>query len=136
MIMNAKRVVAGIFLSVSLATGVAKAADFRPRAVPLVTVDPFTSCWSMSARLYDDSPKHWTGKNFGMCGIIRVDGVARRFMGVWDGLKETVEQTTAQVWPTQTMYRFAGGGVTFALTLTTPLFVEDLGGMCRPGRYW
>ena len=60
----------------------AKALEpLRPPAVPLVTIDPYTSVWSFSDRLYDSWPKHWTGAVHAMTGMIRVDGKAMRFMG-------------------------------------------------------
>jgi hypothetical protein len=37
------------------------ADEFRPPAVPLVTIDPYTSCWSTSSALAGDWPRHWTG---------------------------------------------------------------------------
>src|SRR3954453_4922632 len=46
----------------------------RPPAVPLVTHDPYLSGWSFSDHLYDDWSKHWTGRNYSMFGIVRVDG--------------------------------------------------------------
>ena len=50
------------------------AKDFLPRAIPLVTVDPYFNIWSFSDHLYDDTPRHWTGHQNSMTGIIRVDG--------------------------------------------------------------
>ncbi|MDO5523102.1 MAG: DUF4965 domain-containing protein, partial [Bacteroidia bacterium] len=53
----------------------------RAPAYPLVTVDPYFNAWSMTDKLYDDSPRHWTEKEFSMLGVIRVDGETYRFMG-------------------------------------------------------
>ncbi|MDE7473016.1 MAG: DUF4965 domain-containing protein [Muribaculaceae bacterium] len=63
----------------------AKAADnsenFRAPAVPLVTIDPYTSAWSAADNLYDTGITHWTGKPFPLIGAIKVDGAVYRFMG-------------------------------------------------------
>ncbi|MBO8484492.1 MAG: DUF4965 domain-containing protein [Bacteroidetes bacterium] len=58
--------------------------DLRAPAWPLVTIDPYTSAWSMSDKLYDGSVKHWTGKDFPLIGAVRVDGTVYRFMGTED----------------------------------------------------
>ncbi|MDR1683187.1 MAG: DUF5127 domain-containing protein, partial [Candidatus Symbiothrix sp.] len=56
-------------------------SDLRAPAVPLVTIDPYTSAWSETDNLYDSPVKHWTGKDFPLLGVIKVDDVAYRFMG-------------------------------------------------------
>ncbi|MEL7585645.1 MAG: DUF4965 domain-containing protein [Prolixibacteraceae bacterium] len=56
--------------------------NLRAPAYPLVTIDPYTSAWSMTDRLYDQQVKHWTGKEFPLIGAIRVDEKVYRFMGV------------------------------------------------------
>ena len=48
--------------------------DFRAPAYPLITIDPYTSAWSMSDNLYDSPVRHWTGKTHSLIGAIRVDG--------------------------------------------------------------
>ena len=55
--------------------------SIRPPAVPLITIDPYTSGWSFADNLYDESVKHWTGKKFPLLGVIKVDNVLFRFMG-------------------------------------------------------
>lgn len=55
--------------------------SLRAPAYPLVTIDPNTSAWSMSDKLYDDAVRHWTGKEFPLIGVLKVDGVPYRFMG-------------------------------------------------------
>ncbi|GHT78438.1 glutaminase [Bacteroidia bacterium] len=56
--------------------------SLRAPAYPLVTIDPYTSAWSVSDNLYDDQVKHWTNKDFPLIGAIRVDGTVYRFMGI------------------------------------------------------
>ena len=58
--------------------------SLRAPAWPLVTIDPYTSAWSMSDRLYDEPVKHWTGTEFPLLGVLEVDGVNYRFMGTED----------------------------------------------------
>ena len=53
----------------------------RAPAYPLVTIDPYTSVWSFTNKLYDEPTRHWTGRNFPIVGGVRVDGVTYRFMG-------------------------------------------------------
>lgn len=55
--------------------------DLRAPAYPLVTIDPYTSAWAFTDNLYDGSVKHWTGKNFPLVGVAKVDGQTYRFMG-------------------------------------------------------
>ncbi len=58
----------------------------RAPAYPLVTIDPYTSAWSMYDHLYDGPVKHWTGAEFPLIGALKVDGTVYRFLG-----KEEVE---------------------------------------------
>ena len=57
------------------------ASALRAPAYPLVTIDPYTSAWSMTDNLYDGPVKHWTGKDFPLIGVLKVDGIPYRFMG-------------------------------------------------------
>ena len=53
----------------------------RAPAYPLVTIDPYTSAWSMTENLYDSPVRHWTEKDFPFIGVLKVDGTLYRFMG-------------------------------------------------------
>ncbi|MGD9724624.1 MAG: DUF4965 domain-containing protein [Pirellulales bacterium] len=108
---------------------------FRPPAAPLVTMDPYTSCWSMGDALYDEWPRHWTGNTHAMCGLLRVDGKCVRFMGRPDEASETARQTALEVRATQTVYRFTAGGVALTVTFTSPLLARDLEMVSRPASY-
>lgn len=58
--------------------------ELRAPAYPLVTIDPYTSAWSSGDNLYDSSVKHWTGQDFPLIGVVKVDGIPYRFMGIED----------------------------------------------------
>ncbi|GCB36502.1 glutaminase [Bacteroides faecalis] len=72
--------------------------ELRAPAYPLVTIDPYTSAWSFTDNLYDGSVKHWTGKDFPLIGVAKVDGQFYRFLGMEElelrPLVKTSEQGT------------------------------------------
>ena len=70
------------FAAVGCGSGEHVANTLRAPAYPLITIDPYTSAWSMSDKLYDSQIKHWTGTDFQFLGVIRVDGKPYRFMGL------------------------------------------------------
>lgn len=114
----------------------------RPPAVPLVTIDPYFSVWSMADRLYDDHTRHWTGKRNGMVGLIRIDGSVWRFAGVVEPNSEnyyteprTMEQTDFRLTPLSSVYTFEAAGVRLTATFTTPLLMDDLDLLSRPASY-
>ena len=76
------------------------ANSLRAPAVPLVTIDPYTSGWSFTDKLYDGPVKHWTGKDFPLLGVAEVDGEAFRFLGKENPALESVAPTSEQQpWP-------------------------------------
>ncbi len=110
-------------------------SQFRPPAIPLITIDPYTSCWSFADHLYDQWPRHWTGTEFALCGLVRVDGNPRRFMGGPEVLAESARQISVDVQPTRTTYRFEAGPVELEAVFISPLLLDDLELMSRPASY-
>ncbi len=124
-----------VILGALYACGVAAADGFRPPAVPLVTIDPYTSCWSTSNTLAGDWPRHWTGAVHAMCGMLRVDGKPLRFMGAAPEAIPPATQTALDVQATQSAYRFSAGGVNLTVIFTNPLLLDDLELLSRPAGY-
>jgi len=116
---------------------------FRPSAVPLITVDPYFSIWSMSDHLYDDATHHWTGRRNPMTAVIVVDGKYYKLMG--DIMPNTdrqsrmyervLPQISLTVTPTQTKYTFANETIQVTLLFTTPLLLDRLDILSRPVSY-
>jgi len=114
----------------------------RAPAVPLVTVDPYFSVWSMADRLTDDFTRHWTGKRNAMTGLIVIDGKPWRFAGKVEPDAEhyytephPMTQTRLQVTPLSTVYEFEEAGVRLQVRFTTPLLLDDLDLLSRPASY-
>jgi len=110
-------------------------ADFRPPAVPLVTHDPYFSIWSMADRLTDAPTKHWTGTVHSLSSLVRVDGTCYRVMGTEPRGVGALAQTSVEVRPTTTLYRFAGAGIQLTLSFVTPALPDDLAVLSRPVTY-
>ena len=111
------------------------AGAFRPPAAPLVAHDPYFSVWSMADRLADDDTKHWTGKPQRMTGLLRVDGAVYQVMGHGPQGAAVLQQSSVEVLPTRTIYRFGGAGARLTLTFLTPALPNDLDVLTRPVTY-
>ena len=98
----------------------------RPPAVPLVTHDPYFSIWSMSDLLTETPTRHWTGTDQPLTGLLRIDGVAHRFLGAGNRLGAPMKQIRREVAPTRTVYGFEQAGVELTLTFLTPSLPDDL----------
>ena len=116
----------------------------RYPAAPLITCDPYFNVWSMNEKLNDDFPRHWTGMQNPLTGIITVDGKDKIFMGKkrhnpfyhkFFGTPEKIEQTNLVVTPLKTIYTFADETVELEITFTTPLLPDDLKLLSRPVSY-
>jgi hypothetical protein len=118
-----------------LAAAPVRAAEaFQPRAVPLVTTDPYFSIWSFADHLTDDFTRHWTGTPQSLESMVRIDGVSYRLMGKTPG-EEALPQVGLAVFPTRTVYDFEGAGVHITLSFLTPLLPKDLDVLSRPVAY-
>ncbi|MBR4757087.1 MAG: DUF4964 domain-containing protein, partial [Bacteroidales bacterium] len=114
--------------------------ELRAPAYPLVTIDPYTSAWSAADHLYDIPVKHWTGKDFPLIGVLKVDGEDYRFLGAEESdstslFTRTAEQVFAEAQPTRTIYGFTCGPVDLELTFMAPLLLDDLELVSRPVNY-
>ena len=114
----------------------------RVPAAPLITVDPYFNTWSCADNLYDDTPRHWTGAQNPMTGVLIIDGVARRFMGKVNSDSaryytepDVIEQQSLTVGPLTTRYRFECEALALTLEFMTPLILSDLSLMSRPISY-
>ena len=124
----------GIILCAQI-TSAQTPTPFRPPATPLVTHTPYFSVWDMSDTTTGDWSKHWTGAVQAMCGLIRIDGKAYRYMGPQPDAAPAMKQTDLEVTPTRTTYRMTGGGIDLTLTFLSPLLPRNLEVLSRPVTY-
>ncbi len=116
----------------------------RYPAVPLITCDPYFNVWSMSEKLNDDVPRHWTNMQNSLTGIITIDGKEKIFMGKKKhnpfyhkhfGTPEKIEQKSLNVTPLKTVYVFADDVIELEVNFTSPLLLDDLKLLSRPVSY-
>lgn len=117
--------------------------NLRYPAVPLITVDPYFNIWSCCDRLTDEAPRHWTGRRNAMTGLLRIDGVWRRFLGCVeaDNMNTFQEpapltQTSVKVTPLFSKYEFTCPEISFTAEFFTPLLPDDLMLLSRPISYF
>ncbi|MFP5211730.1 MAG: glutaminase domain-containing protein [Acidobacteriota bacterium] len=111
---------------------------FRPPAVPLITHDPYFSIWSMADHLTDVPTKHWTEIPQELCGIVRVDGKAYRFLGLCEQRRPSLpalQETQSEVTPTRTIAVMTSPEIELRVEFMTPAFPEDMALMARPVTY-
>ncbi len=106
----------------------------RAPAVPLITVDPYFSVWSMADRLTDDETRHWTGKPNTIEGKAVIDGTPYAFLGRPEGLP-VMTQTNLEIDALTTAYTFEEANVRLTAEFTTPLLPQDLELLSRPLTY-
>jgi Domain of unknown function (DUF4965)/Domain of unknown function (DUF1793)/Domain of unknown function (DUF5127)/Domain of unknown function (DUF4964) len=111
------------------------AQSSRVPAVPLITHDPYFSIWSMNDNLTDGPTRHWTGAPEPLTGLVRVDGKTFRWMGARPQSIPAITQTSVEITPTRTIYRFKGEGVRLEITFLSPLLLSDLDVLSRPVTY-
>jgi hypothetical protein len=107
----------------------------RPPAVPLIAHDPYFSTWSMSDQLTETPTRHWTGTDQPLAGLLRIDGSPYRFLGAGARQSAVMKQTSREVTPTRTIYKFEQAGVELTLTFLTPALPDDLDILSRPVTY-
>ena len=114
-------------------------------AVPLLTVDPFFSIWSMSDNLYDDVTRHWTGRRNPVSAGVYIDGEFYSLMGqrIHDSDRRTapyrlmghIPQKSVKVKPLSTSYVFENGIVKVSLEFLSPLILDRFDMLSRPVSY-
>lgn len=115
--------------------------NFRPPAIPLATIDPYFSIWSMTDNLYDDVTRHWTGIRNNLYGFITIDGDIYKFMGklygngIYHYEPDVIEQINVKVLPLKTVYTFRNNLVELTLTFMSPCLPDDLHLLSRPVSY-
>ena len=67
-------------------------SDLRAPAYPLINIDTYTNAWLFGDILYEKQLSHWTGKEFPLLAVLRVDGQIFRFMGVESALLKPIEK--------------------------------------------
>ncbi|HQL09049.1 MAG TPA: DUF5127 domain-containing protein, partial [Lentisphaeria bacterium] len=107
---------------------------FRAPAYPLITHDPYFSLWSCSDELHGSWPRHWTGRNYGVALLARIDGASYCLMGDVRGVAKMAQQGV-KVTPTRTEYRFVSAGVVIDLCFMTPALPQRLEILSRPVTY-
>lgn len=108
--------------------------NLRPPAIPLITVDPYFSVWSINDRLNEGTTRHWTGSPNTIEGTVTVNGKEYVFMGD-AGKREKIPQTDFSYDALTTSYAFKNDEVSLGLRFLSPLLPDNLEIMTRPVSY-
>ena len=112
-------------LALPFAVALPPLLPFRPPAVPLIVQSPFVSIWSASDALTDADTELWSGAPARISGLLRVDGVAYRWLGASPLAPPATQSGFAAVTATRTRVSLSAGGVGIAVTFTSPRVLDD-----------
>lgn len=121
---SVRRAIAAALLTLSC-SAVPPLLPFRPPAVPLIVQSPFISIWSPSNALTDTDTQLWSGAPARISGLLRVDGVAFRWLGASPLAPPATQSALAAVTATRTRVALSAGGVDIAVTFTSPRVLDD-----------
>jgi hypothetical protein len=107
--------------------------NLRAPAVPLITIDPYFSIWSMNNQLNADVTRHWTGKQHRLTGILEADGTPYCFMGL--SKFTSMKQESLKIDALSTNYVFSAPGLELIINFVTPLLINDPVLCARPITY-
>ncbi len=107
----------------------------RAPAVPLITIDPYFSVWSVKNQLTDSATCHWTGHTNTINGYLTIDGTLYRFMGGEEAGGIAMKQISLDITAMTSVYTFEASGVRLTARFFTPLFADDLMLISRPVSY-
>ena len=111
------------------------AKDFRPPAVPLVSVSPHFSVWSAADRLTDRETTHWAGAAQPISIVLEADGVKYRLCGRRPMDVSPLPQRSVRVHANETVYTFGNGMVGAEVSFLTARLPDDLDVFSRPVTY-
>ncbi len=106
----------------------------RAPAVPLITVDPYFSVWSVETNLNFARTVHWTGKSNSIVGTVTVDGTSFSFLGYHRNLHK-MKQISLEIDALSTTAVFENDQITLTAVFTTPVLPDDYRLLTRPVSY-
>ena len=106
----------------------------RAPAVPLITVDPYFSVWSVETDLNFAKTVHWTGRSNSIVGTVTVDGTTYSFLGYHRDLHK-MKQISLEIDALSTTAVFETDEITLTAVFTTPVLPDDYRLLTRPVSY-
>ena len=110
-----------------------KFMNLRAPAVPLITIDPYFSVWSMNDQLNGDVTRHWTGKEHRLTGLLEVDGECSCFMGKSE--HKPMKQEKIEIDALSTKYVFTSKEVELTVSFLSPVLIDQPDLCSRPVSY-
>ena len=104
----------------------------RMPSIPLITVDPYFSVWSMD-RINRNDTLHWTGARNAIVGRVSVDGRTMRFLGR-SGDPE-IEQVSLELDALTTTVVYRCEEIELKAEFTSPVLADELYYASRPVSY-
>ncbi|MBO5308905.1 MAG: DUF4965 domain-containing protein [Lentisphaeria bacterium] len=107
----------------------------RLPAYPLITHDPYFSCWCFTDNPADDAQKHWSDAWMNMPVWLDLDGKKYRLMGCGSQADKAPCAPQWKVTATRTVLTWDFPEIRLTVTFLTPALPDDLDVLSRPLTY-